>query len=309
MAETPTTDAGNKGEKRKGKSDDVESNKDTPIVLGKAARSMERDFTVQVGDTSFLHYSLILVLNCEYFDRMFSHDMIEKNEKRVIFADLDPDDWREVYKFIDPETQVAEKLNNENVFRLLPLFHRLEMNARVEECDAFIAATIPKRDFLKYRASNSLERIMFEKVLGFDSPGKQLKVSKNDRDLMLSLKKEKVKSQKHLMHCTTMLQLGELYGLTKTVSAFLSSMLKEIELFPNEWTDTESKMVKSVMEKHWSPFCSASILPLPWAEKSTDEQKILMDSPIFLEMMNSRVNTFVLKRLVTGVVSKTVAVS
>jgi len=288
MAKTP----------KEGKRD--KANNDAPIVLGKVARSMERDFTVQVGDTSFLHYSLILVLNCEYFDRMFSHDMIEKNEKRVIFADLDPDDWREVYKFIDPETQVAEKLNNENVFRLLPLFHRLEMNARVEECDAFIAATIPKRDFLKYRASNSLERIMFEKVLGFDSPGKQLKVSKNDRDLMLSLKKEKVKSQKHLMHCTTMLQLGELYGLTKTVSAFLSSMLNEIESIPYVWTDTETNLVKSVMEKHWSPFCSAGILPLPWAKKSRDEQIILMESPAFLEMINSRVNIFLFKRMLNA---------
>jgi len=307
MAETPTTDAGNKGEKRKGKSDDVESNKDTPIVLGKAARSMERDFTVQVGDTSFLHYSLILVLNCEYFDRMFSHDMIEKNEKRVIFADLDPDDWREVYKFIDPETQVAEKLNNENVFRLLPLFHRLEMNARVEECDAFIAATVPpKKKTMTTTKSEMLKEFVIYKVLGFGTSKMELKQSKYYHD---SYKQEMVKSQEHLKHCITMLQLGELYGLTKTVSAFLSSMLKEIELFPNEWTDTESKMVKSVMEKHWSPFCSASILPLPWAEKSTDEQKILMDSPIFLEMMNSRVNTFVLKRLVTGVVSKTVAVS
>jgi len=307
MAETPTTDAGNKGEKRKGKSDDVESNKDTPIVLGKAARSMERDFTVQVGDTSFLHYSLILVLNCEYFDKMFSHDMIEKNEKRVIFADLDPDDWREVYKFIDPETQVAEKLNNENVFRLLPLFHRFEMIARVEECDAFIAATIPPpKESMTLSDSKRLKGFVLDKILGFDTLKMELIQCKYYLD---SLKEGMVKSQEHLKHCITMLQLGELYGLTKTVSAFLSSMLNEIESIPYVWTDTETNLVKSVMEKHWSPFCSASILPLPWAEKSTDEQKILMDSPIFLEMMNSRVNTFVLKRLVTGVVSKTVAVS
>jgi len=296
MAKTP---------REEGKGD--RANNDAPILRGKVARSMERDFTVQVGDTSFLHYSSVLVLNCDYFDRMFSHDMIEKNEKRVIFADLDPDDWREVYKFIDPETQVAEKLNNENVFRLLPLFHRLEMNARVEECDAFIAATVPpKKKTMTTTKSEMLKEFVIYKVLGFGTSKMELKQSKYYHD---SYKQEMVKSQEHLKHCITMLQLGELYGLTKTVSAFLSSMLKEIELFPNEWTDTESKMVKSVMEKHWSPFCSASILPLPWAEKSTDEQKILMDSPIFLEMMNSRVNTFVLKRLVTGVVSKTVAVS
>jgi len=295
MAKTP----------KEGKRD--KANNDAPIVLGKVARSMERDFTVQIGDTSFLHYSSVLVLNCDYFDRMFSHDMIEKNEKRVIFADLDPDDWREVYKFIDPETQATEKLNDENVFRLLPLFHRLEMNARVEECDAFIAATVPpKKKTMTTTKSEMLKEFVIYKVLGFGTSKMELKQSKYYHD---SYKQEMVKSQEHLKHCITMLQLGELYGLTKTVSAFLSSMLKEIELFPNEWTDTESKMVKSVMEKHWSPFCSASILPLPWAEKSTDEQKILMDSPIFLEMMNSRVNTFVLKRLVTGVVSKTVAVS
>jgi len=285
MAKTP------KEEKRD------KANNDAPIVLGKVARSMERDFTVQVGDTSFLHYSSVLVLNCEYFDRMFSHDMIEKNEKRVIFADLDPDDWREVYKFIDPETQVAEKLTNENVFRLLPLFHRLEMNARVEECDAFIAATIPEKEFKHYRGSNILERIVFEKALGFDTSGKELKLLKDDFYLMISLKKENVKSQEHLMHCKAMLQLGELYGLTKTVSAFLSSLLTEIESIQYVWTDTETNLVKSVMEKHWSPFCSAGILPLPWAEKSTDEQKTLMDSPIFLEMINSRVNIFLFKRM------------
>jgi len=295
MAKTP----------KEGKRD--KANNDAPIVLGKVARSMERDFTVQIGDTSFLHYSSVLVLNCDYFDRMFSHDMIEKNEKRVIFADLDPDDWREVYKFIDPETQVAEKLNNENVFRLLPLFHRLEMNARVEECDAFIAATVPpKKKTMTTTKSEMLKEFVIYKVLGFGTSKMELKQSKYYHD---SYKQEMVKSQEHLKHCTTMLQLGELYGLTKTVSAFLSSMLNEIESIPYVWTDTETNLVKSVMEKHWSPFCSASILPLPWAEKSTDEQKILMDSPIFLEMMNSRVNTFVLKRLVTGVVSKTVAVS
>jgi len=295
MAKTP----------KEGKRD--KANNDAPIVLGKVARSMERDFTVQIGDTSFLHYSLILVLNCEYFDKMFSHDMIEKNEKRVIFADLDPDDWREVYKFIDPETQVAEKLNNENVFRLLPLFHRFEMIARVEECDAFIAATVPpKKKTMTTTKSEMLKEFVIYKVLGFGTSKMELKQSKYYHD---SYKQEMVKSQEHLKHCTTMLQLGELYGLTKTVSAFLSSMLNEIESIPYVWTDTETNLVKSVMEKHWSPFCSAGILPLPWAEKSTDEQKILMDSPIFLEMMNSRVNTFVLKRLVTGVVSKTVAVS
>jgi len=295
MAKTP----------KEGKRD--KANNDAPIVLGKVARSMERDFTVQIGDTSFLHYSSVLVLNCDYFDRMFSHDMIEKNEKRVIFADLDPDDWREVYKFIDPETQVAEKLNNENVFRLLPLFHRLEMNARVEECDAFIAATVPpKKKTMTTTKSEMLKEFVIYKVLGFGTSKMELKQSKYYHD---SYKQEMVKSQEHLKHCITMLQLGELYGLTKTVSAFLSSMLNEIESIPYVWTDTETNLVKSVMEKHWSPFCSAGILPLPWAEKSTDEQKILMDSPIFLEMMNSRVNTFVLKRLVTGVVSKTVAVS
>jgi len=295
MAKTP----------KEGKRD--KANNDAPIVLGKVARSMERDFTVQIGDTSFLHYSSVLVLNCDYFDRMFSHDMIEKNEKRVIFADLDPDDWREVYKFIDPETQVAEKLNNENVFRLLPLFHRLEMNARVEECDAFIAATVPpKKKTMTTTKSEMLKEFVIYKVLGFGTSKMELKQSKYYHD---SYKQEMVKSQEHLKHCITMLQLGELYGLTKTVSAFLSSMLNEIESIPYVWTDTETNLVKSVMEKHWSPFCSAGILPLPWAEKSTDEQKILMDSPIFLEMMNSRVNTFVLKRLVTGVVPKTVAVS
>jgi len=295
MAKTP----------KEGKRD--KANNDAPIVLGKVARSMERDFTVQIGDTSFLHYSSVLVLNCDYFDRMFSHDMIEKNEKRVIFADLDPDDWREVYKFIDPETQVAEKLNNENVFRLLPLFHRLEMNARVEECDAFIAATVPpKKKTMTTTKSEMLKEFVIYKVLGFGTSKMELKQSKYYHD---SYKQEMVKSQEHLKHCITMLQLGELYGLTKTVSAFLSSLLTEIESIQYVWTDTETNLVKSVMEKHWSPFCSAGILPLPWAEKSTDEQKILMDSPIFLEMMNSRVNTFVLKRLVTGVVSKTVAVS
>jgi len=298
MAETPTTDAGNKGEKRKGKSDDVESNKDTPILLGKVARSMERDFTVQVGDTSFLHYSLILVLNCEYFDKMFSHDMIEKNEKRVIFADLDPDDWREVYKFIDPETKVAEKINNENVFRLLPLFHRFEMIARVEECDAFIAATIPPpKESMTLSDSKRLKGFVLDKILGFDTLKMELIQCKYYLD---SLKEGMVKSQEHLKHCTTMLQLGELYGLTKTVSAFLSSMLNEIESIPYVWTDTETNLVKSVMEKHWSPFCSAGILPLPWAKKSRDEQIILMESPAFLEMINSRVNIFLFKRMLNA---------
>jgi len=287
MAKTP---------REEGKGD--RANNDAPILRGKVARSMERDFTVQIGDTSFLHYSSVLVLNCDYFDRMFSHDMIEKNEKRVIFADLDPDDWREVYKFIDPETQVAEKLNNENVFRLLPLFHRLEMNARVEECDAFIAATVPpKKKTMTTTKSEMLKEFVIYKVLGFGTSKMELKQSKYYHD---SYKQEMVKSQEHLKHCITMLQLGELYGLTKTVSAFLSSMLNEIESIPYVWTDTETNLVKSVMEKHWSPFCSAGILPLPWAEKSTDEQKILMESPVFLEIINSRVNTFLFKGMLNA---------
>jgi len=286
MAKTP----------KEGKRD--KANNDAPIVLGKVARSMERDFTVQIGDTSFLHYSSVLVLNCDYFDRMFSHDMIEKNEKRVIFADLDPDDWREVYKFIDPETQATEKLNDENVFRLLPLFHRLEMNARVEECDAFIAATVPpKKKTMTTTKSEMLKEFVIYKVLGFGTSKMELKQSKYYHD---SYKQEMVKSQEHLKHCITMLQLGELYGLTKTVSAFLSSMLNEIESIPYVWTDTETNLVKSVMEKHWSPFCSAGILPLPWAKKSRDEQIILMESPAFLEMINSRVNIFLFKRMLNA---------
>jgi hypothetical protein len=63
-------------------------------------RSSDPDCTVIVGQQVFSHYSALLCNCSEFFDAMFSSDMKEGQSKTVTFAEKDPSEWQQVYRFI-----------------------------------------------------------------------------------------------------------------------------------------------------------------------------------------------------------------
>jgi hypothetical protein len=116
----------------------------------KTMRAVEPDVTVTVGGVEFPHYSTFLCCNSDYFDAMLSVDMKEKAEKRIDFADKDPEEWKLFYSFIDPRTCSTAKLTTENVDRLLPWFHEFAMEARLMECDTIMCRRLETYESTDY---------------------------------------------------------------------------------------------------------------------------------------------------------------
>ena len=111
----------------------------------KRSRTEEPDFTVIVGTgdqkQEFQCYRLILSLGSGYFDSMFSSGMKEVTNKEISFPDMDPEGWKEVYKFIDKMSYEASKVTHDNIVLLVPWFHLLQMEDKLQECDTLLDGT------------------------------------------------------------------------------------------------------------------------------------------------------------------------
>ena len=115
---------------------------------GKRLRSLSPDVIVAVGKGSNLQefecYSVVLCFASSYFDSMLSSGMRESSTKRITFPDKKPEEWKEVYKFMDTRTLRDAKLTKDNVKRLLPWFSLFEMTGLLQECDNMMKSRVPK---------------------------------------------------------------------------------------------------------------------------------------------------------------------
>ena len=110
----------------------------------KKMRSQPPDVVIAVGEgdkmQEFECYSIILCFaSPDYFDSMLSLQMKESETRRIVFPDKNPEEWKEVYKFIDYETKDTAHVTNDNVHTLLPWFHMLQMTGLIVECDKVLS--------------------------------------------------------------------------------------------------------------------------------------------------------------------------
>ena len=115
---------------------------------GKRLRSLSPDVIVAVGEGAYMQefecYSVVLCFASSYFDSMLSSGMRESSTKRITFPDKKPEEWKEVYKFMDSRTLRDAKLTKENVKRLIPWFSLFEMTRLLQECDDILKSRVPK---------------------------------------------------------------------------------------------------------------------------------------------------------------------
>lgn len=121
-------------------------------ICFKTMRAVQPDVTIVVGGVEFRHYSTFLCCNSDYFDAMLSVDMKEKSERRIEFAEKDPEEWKVFYAFIDPRSCNNVKLNNDNVDMLLPWFHEFAMEEKLVECDTVLSRRITTMETMNYTA-------------------------------------------------------------------------------------------------------------------------------------------------------------
>ena len=111
----------------------------------KAARCHPPDAIVVVGrgdnQKEFKCYKVILSISSEFFNNAFASSMNEGQTGRVVLEDQDPDEWKEVYKFIDPISfpNSTKELDSKMALRLLPFFDYLQMTDVIEMCDSVLA--------------------------------------------------------------------------------------------------------------------------------------------------------------------------
>ena len=121
---------------------------DDPSTVKKTC-SIPPDVIVAVGKgekmEEFECYGVLLAFaSNDYFGKMLTSQMKEATTKRISFPDKDPEEWKEVYKFIDYDLKDDAKITEGNVSMLLPWFHLFQMTKHIEECDEVLKAMVPR---------------------------------------------------------------------------------------------------------------------------------------------------------------------
>lgn len=104
------------------------------------------DAVVVVGSgrakQEFPCYRLDLGRSSDYFDTMLGAPMRENATSRIEFPDKNPEEWKVVYTFIDPDTKNGAKVNKDNAEMLLPWFNELLMEDHFNMCDDELATLL-----------------------------------------------------------------------------------------------------------------------------------------------------------------------
>lgn len=107
-------------------------------------KAQETDLTVVVGDIEFYHYKIILCSGSDFFDTMLSTQMRENDENRIEFPDKNPDEWLEVYSFIDQTYGESPTINIGNALKLISWFDFFAMDELAEKCDKVHSESLPE---------------------------------------------------------------------------------------------------------------------------------------------------------------------
>ena len=110
----------------------------------KILRSHPPDVTVSVGSgdekQQFQCYKVLLCLASDYFDAMFSTELVENASSHVEFPAMDPKGWTLFYNFICPGCNAV--IDRSNVEHLLPWFHQFHMVTCLKKCDFILSQSI-----------------------------------------------------------------------------------------------------------------------------------------------------------------------
>jgi hypothetical protein len=133
-------------------------------------RNHQPDIVVSVGSgdgkEEFECYQLILVMASEVFDAMLSGSMKESKTSRIEFPDKDPNDWKLFYTFINPSTCRDAKINTDNVMKLVPWFHQLQILPLLTECDRVMESYLISKQPSNW---HKLTENQFEKLIKWAS--------------------------------------------------------------------------------------------------------------------------------------------
>lgn len=121
-------------------------------TTGKKIRAQAPDVIIAVGDgdrqQEFECYKIVLAFASPYFDAMFSTGYMENESNRVEFRDMDPEEWKRFYEYVDPkkigDANHVTNINEENAKALVPWFHHFEMDSFLQMCDDVLSTTVMK---------------------------------------------------------------------------------------------------------------------------------------------------------------------
>jgi hypothetical protein len=217
--------------------------------VSKKLRSDEPDLTVVVGDEEFRHYSILLRYACDYFDKMLTTNMKERNEMKIYFPGKDPDEWKLVYPFLEPQSVTSKRtLNWENVPILLPWFHELGLDALVQECDACMHNRLGEID---------LENCLMSK--------RSLLLQEAIQFLGLGVKFELPNTASTAVDVIEMAMFADLKCITLDVIVQLKQYLYRDDL--------------------WDTFKSIQLVPSAWRAFTVEERRAVVESPAFEHMV------------------------
>eukprot|EP00438_Fugacium_kawagutii_P032109 Skav212433 [mRNA] locus=scaffold1479:157740:165243:+ [translate_table: standard] len=88
--------------------------------------------------TEIRAHSLVLMLASEFFQKMLTHEMKEKNNNQVHLPGKSPKEFQVLLKFLQPGAGRLEKISMENVGFLLKWAHEYCINSLETECVDFM---------------------------------------------------------------------------------------------------------------------------------------------------------------------------
>ena len=117
----------------------MDNEPDYVVVVRRVVRLDEEDEGL-VQEEEFHHNSLCLRHQSQYFRALFDSDMIENVNNRVVFDDMDPEEWKELSKFFDPRllfspTAASCFITEDNVKILLRWSDYLQMTDLLDACE------------------------------------------------------------------------------------------------------------------------------------------------------------------------------
>jgi hypothetical protein len=205
------------------------------------SRISEPDLKVVVGGKEFLHYSIILCLASDYFDRMLSSDTRESNTRRIDFPDGDPKEWERFCRYLEPRsTFTAETfpVNVEDAKALLPWFHLFGMTNLLQECDERLSISSPK-------------------------------FSDDHRN-------DVIRQRSTMMEILVWAETATTYGLSKTLDAMMKELKKAVNTFPKMIT----REILEKMSPFWSPTAGTELWEAVKAILPDDVKSSLNDAAL-----------------------------
>lgn len=105
----------------------------------KRLRSSDPDVCVVVGGEKFYYYGSILSYSSEYFDAALTSFFQEGTTRTFNFPDKSAEEWKLVYRFLEPTTGAAvPEITEDNLSVFVPWFSLLGMAEWINRCDRII---------------------------------------------------------------------------------------------------------------------------------------------------------------------------